>query len=120
MSLNGIETLSHLALHYLVSPKHGRKRRRKRILDLKVGVKDSLYWGIYGISKKPFYWPTKYYEKRVGTKPKTCSFCHFICIQAKQIQLHHFDHKLGDLKKNESVIIIQQENSFLYVQIVIV
>lgn len=30
MNLNAIETLSHLALHYLVSPKHGRKILRKR------------------------------------------------------------------------------------------
>lgn len=49
INLDGIETLSHLALHYLVSPKHGRKILRKRILDLKLNVKDSLYWGIYGI-----------------------------------------------------------------------
>lgn len=35
----------------------------------------------------------------MGTKSKTCSFCHFICIQAKQIQLHHFDHNTWGPKK---------------------
>ena len=34
MDSPGIETLSHLALHFLVSQKHGRGALRKRIIDL--------------------------------------------------------------------------------------
>jgi hypothetical protein len=104
MNLNAIETLSHLALHYLVSPKHGRKILRKRILELKLDVKDCLYWGIYGISKKPFNWPTPYYEKRIGQKPNTCSICNFKANKSKQIQLHHFDDgEWGSKKKRNSI-----------------
>lgn len=117
MNLNAIETLSHFALHYFVSPKHGRKIIRKRILELKLDVKNNLYWGFvspnYGISKKPFYWPTPYYEKRIGQKPNICSSCNFKANKSKQIQLHHFDDgvaSFGGQNKKEILVIIQQKN----------
>jgi hypothetical protein len=34
MNYEGIQTLSHLALHFLLSQKHGRKVVRERILEL--------------------------------------------------------------------------------------
>jgi hypothetical protein len=63
ISYEGIETVSHLALHYLVSPKHGRKAIRERVLELKLRVTSSLYKGIYGVSETPRHWPTKFYKK---------------------------------------------------------
>lgn len=92
-NLKGIETLSHLALHFLLSPKHGRKIIRNRILELNISVKDSLHKGVYGVSKNPFHWPTPYYEKRVGLKPMQCPRCYFHAKNPQQIHLHHVDFK---------------------------
>ena len=89
MNDHNIETLGHLACHYLLSPKHGRKILRQRIIELKIDVNEKLHWGVYGISKKPFHWPTPYYEKRVRKKPTQCTVCSFVAIKSKQIQLHH-------------------------------
>ncbi len=93
LSINceGIETLSHLALHYLISPKHGRKVVRKRILELQLNVKTSLYKGVYGVSETPQHWPTKNYEKRKGQKPIVCPVCNFEATIPQQIELHHPD-----------------------------
>jgi len=89
MNLNGIQTLSHLALHFLLSPKHGRSLVRARILELDLIVKSSLHKGVHGVSKTPQHWPTKYYEKRVGQKKMVCSACGFIAKVPQQIELHH-------------------------------
>ena len=82
MNFNPIETLSHFALHYLVSPKHGRKAIKNCILKLNLNVKDSFHKGIYGVFKTPFQWPTQYYEKSVAKKPRICPICGF---KAKKI-----------------------------------
>nr|ALO63168.1 putative HNH homing endonuclease [Chloromonas perforata]ALO63170.1 putative HNH homing endonuclease [Chloromonas perforata] len=93
MKFDGIETLSHLALHYLVSSKHGGRRKpvRARIKELNLEVKRSLYKGVFGVSKTPViqHWPTKYYEKRVGPKPMVCPVCGFKAKAPQQIELHH-------------------------------
>lgn len=89
MNFPGIETLSHLALHYLVSPKHGRDPIRKRIQDLKIPVKDALHTGIFGVSKTPQTWPTKYFEKRIQQKPMICPECGFEAKVSQQIELDH-------------------------------
>jgi hypothetical protein len=60
MSFVGIETLSHLALHFLISAKHGRQAVRKRINELNLDVKDALHKGVHIISRTPQHWPTKY------------------------------------------------------------
>lgn len=101
MQLEAIETLSHLALHYLLSSKHGGKVVKKRILNLT--VKSSLHWGIYGVSQKPFHWPTNYYEKRLGKKPKRCTLCNFYAEKSKQIQLHHELNYNWGPKKNRKL-----------------
>lgn len=89
MNFPGIETLTHLALHYLVSPKHGRDRIRKRILALNLPVKAALYAGVFGVSQTPQTWPTRYYEKRIGTKPMVCPECGFEAKVSQQIELDH-------------------------------
>lgn len=95
-SHNGIETLSHLSLHFLLSPKHGRKVVRERILTLKIDVGGSLYKGVHGVSKTPMHWPTPYYEKRIGAKPQQCTQCGFKATKPQQIELHHLPPKTGE------------------------
>lgn len=89
MNSDGIETVGHLALHFLVSEKHGRNPIRKRILELKLPIKDSLMKGICGVSATPRNYPKRFYEKRSRFKPMTCPFCNFQVIDARQIELHH-------------------------------
>jgi hypothetical protein len=89
MDLSGIETLSHLAVHYLVSAKHGRPYMRERILELELPVKDPLHKGVHGVSNKPIFWPTKSFEKRVGKKLMECPECGFQASKPQQIELHH-------------------------------
>jgi hypothetical protein len=89
MDSNGINTVSHLGVHYLISAKHGRKYIRERILELKLPVKDALYKGVYGVSKKPIFWPTKSFERRLGPKPMECPECGFQASKPQQIELHH-------------------------------
>ncbi len=89
MNFDGIETLSHLALHYLVSQKHGRDTVRDRIMALNLNVKTALYKGVFGVSETPQQWPTKYYEKQVGKKPTVCPLCGFVATNPRQIELHH-------------------------------
>lgn len=54
ISLNGIETLSHLALHYFVSPKHGRKNASKTHLGLESGGERFFILGYLRNFKKTF------------------------------------------------------------------
>lgn len=97
---NKISNLTDLATHYLISPKHGRKFLRNLILKLEIPINQKLYKSIYGISKQPFHWPTKYYEKRLGNKSLVCSICKFSALKGKQIELHHIDqYNIGTKKK---------------------
>lgn len=89
MNYEGVETLSHLALHFLVSPKHGRESLRGRIKALNLNVKSSLHKGVFGVSSTPQFWPTSAYEKRLGKKGMICTICGFVVIKAQQIELHH-------------------------------
>lgn len=57
MDFEGVQTLSHLALHFMVSPRHGRDAVRKRILELGLKVKTQLYKGVHGVSETPQHWP---------------------------------------------------------------
>nr|YP_009185008.1 putative HNH homing endonuclease [Hafniomonas laevis]ALO63092.1 putative HNH homing endonuclease [Hafniomonas laevis] len=85
----GIETLSSLGLHFMLSPRHGRDLIRAQLQKHKIPVKAALHKGVYGVSEKPLYWPTRFYEKRVGEKPKVCPICGFQAIHPEQIELDH-------------------------------
>lgn len=76
-----------------MSFKHGRKVFRNIIKNFNIQseLNYQLYKSVYGVSKKPSIWPTKYYEKRIGPKPSICSYCGFKAINSKQIELHHID-----------------------------
>ncbi len=89
LNSDGIQTVSHLALHFLLSAKHGRKQIKQRLQELNLPIKDCLYKGIYGISATPIHYPTRFYENRVGQKPKICPACNFKAIDSIQIELHH-------------------------------
>lgn len=90
MNSPGIENLSHLALHFLVSQKHGRKRIRERIEVLKItNIKPSLHKGIKGVSQTPIQYPSSAYKKRVGEKPTICPVCSFQTKTTQQMELHH-------------------------------
>jgi 5-methylcytosine-specific restriction endonuclease McrA len=89
MNYEGVETLSHLALHFLVSPKHGRESIRSRIKSLNLDVKLKLHKGVFGVSSTPQFWPTKAYEKRLGKKGMICIVCRFVATKPQQIELHH-------------------------------
>ena len=90
-----IETLKQLSTHYLMSGKHGRKVIRKRVLELNLAVKDELHKGVFGVSKKPLHYPTRFFEKRIGKKPMICPKCNFKAVVPKQIEIHHLndDHR---------------------------
>jgi hypothetical protein len=105
MNLNAIETLSHLALHFLLSPKHGRLVVKERLLELKIIVKSALHKGVYGVSETPQHWPTQYYEKRVTKKPMICSVCGFNAKVPQQIELHHSTDIDGGPKKKKRFIL---------------
>jgi hypothetical protein len=60
----GIQTLGHLALHFLLSEKHGRSVFRDRIKELQINVKAEVYKGVHGESQTPLHWPTRFYEKK--------------------------------------------------------
>jgi 5-methylcytosine-specific restriction endonuclease McrA len=103
MNYDGIQKVSHLALHYLLSPKHGRETVRARVLELNLYVKDALHKGIYGVSREPQQWPTRYHEARQGEKPMICPVCGFKAIVPQQIQLHHPDNiDYGPKKKRKA------------------
>lgn len=89
MNLPGIETLGHLSLHYILSPKHGRKLMRECILKIELDVKKELHKGVYGVSATPLHWPTRFYEKKIEAKPTICPICLFQSTNPKQIELHH-------------------------------
>lgn len=89
VEMEGITTVSHLALHFMLSPKHGRKCVREAVLAHGISVKDELHKGIHGVSSEPFYWPTPYYTKRIGEKPMICPVCGFEAATPKQMELHH-------------------------------
>ena len=89
MDSDVIQTLGHLAVHFLVSKKHGRKKMRELILELKLPVKSELHKGVFGLSETPILWPTRFYEKRIGPKPTECNACQFKAINPRQIELHH-------------------------------
>lgn len=91
LNSDGIETLKHLALHFLLSEKHGRKVLRKCILDLQFSVKDELHKGLFGVSKEPIHYPRAFYEKRKGKKPLICPKCSFHAVNPQQIEIHHQD-----------------------------
>lgn len=91
----GIQTLSHLALHFLLSPKGGRNKIRKQILELKLPVPFKFQKGVHGHRETPVVWPTRFYEKRISKKPMICTKCDFKATVSHQIELHHagdFDH----------------------------
>lgn len=89
MNSTGIETVSHLALHFLLSEKHGRKAIKERVLKLNLPIKASLKKGISGLSATPIHYPKKFYEIRVGQKPTICPVCNFTATHSRQIELHH-------------------------------
>jgi hypothetical protein len=60
MECEAIQTLSHLALHFLVSARHGRDKVRARIIELGLPVKSGLHKGVFGLSKTPIFWPTRF------------------------------------------------------------
>jgi hypothetical protein len=62
---------------------------RSRIIELRLAVKSALHKGVFGLSKTPIFWPTRFYEKRVGPKPMVCNICSFKAIHSRQIELHH-------------------------------
>lgn len=99
----GIETLSHLCVHFMLSARHGRDLLRQQILKYNLRVKTELYKGIHGVSETPLYWPTRQYEKRAGEKPMVCPECGFKAIHPEQIELDHPQDpahgKRGDRKK---------------------
>lgn len=86
---SGIETLSHVALHYLLSSKHGRKQIKQQIFKLGIDVKSHLHKGVYGYSKAPLQWPTRFFGKQNTKKPMICPLCNFEAIVSHQIELHH-------------------------------
>lgn len=87
--LQGINSLSVLAVHFLMSFKHGRGIIRARLLELNINLPDLIYFGVHGESTKPLHWPTKYYEKQNDTKPMFCPVCGFQATKSRQIELHH-------------------------------
>lgn len=87
----GIETVRHLALHYLLSNKHGVKAIRERVLECKLPVKTELHKGIFGVSSRPIPWPTKFFVKRKGLKPMICPKCNFQAVNSLQMEIHHQD-----------------------------
>ena len=68
VELEGISSLSTLAVHYLLSSKHGRKTMRESLLALSINIPDTLYKGVHGVTRTPIHWPTQNYEKRVEKK----------------------------------------------------
>jgi len=103
MNSEGIQTLGHLGIHFLLSQKHGRKVLREKIIDSNLPVKKSLHKGVYGVSANPIHYPKKFYEKRVQKKPMVCDFCRFQAVNSKQIELHHADENLEkDTKGNRT------------------
>lgn len=99
---NGIETIKHLAGHFLLSEKHGRRLLRERVLELKLPVKDQLHKGVFGVSKEPIHYPKAFYEKRKGPKPLICPKCNFHAINPQQIEIHHQDDANKGSKKARS------------------
>lgn len=99
MLSDGIQTISHLALHYLLSSKHGRKQIKQKLLELDISVKNSLHKGLHGVSSTPLHYPKKFYEKQVEQKPSICPACHFKANSSWQIELHH-SHKVETTPKN--------------------
>lgn len=99
MDSEGIETVKHLAVHYLLSEKHGRKVVRERALELNLVVKASLHKGFYGVSATPIHWPTSAYEKRKGPKPMTCPECNFTATKPEQIEIHHHENVITGPKE---------------------
>lgn len=100
MNSDGIETVGHLSLHFLLSEKHGRKTIKERVLELNLPIKDLLMKGIRGVSATPIHYPKKWYETRVGQKPIICPLCSFEAtrttlwmrtpaLRTRQIELHH-------------------------------
>lgn len=89
MNSDGIQTVGHFALHFLLSEKHGRKQIKERVLELNLAIKDQLTKGIIGVSATPIHYPTKFFETRLGPKPKICPVCSFAATHPRQIELHH-------------------------------
>lgn len=85
----GIETVTHVGTHFLMSGKHARKLVKEQISTLRLSVKPSLHWGIYGISATPPHWPTSQYVKRKGAKPMTCPRCYYQAVNPQQMEIHH-------------------------------
>lgn len=85
----GIQNLSHLALHFLLSSKGGRAKIRNQILQLKLEVPLKFQKGVYGHTETPIVWPTRFYEKRISEKPMICPQCNFQATVSRQIELHH-------------------------------
>lgn len=86
LNSDGIQTVSHLALHFLLSAKHGRIQIKQRVQELNLLIKDSLHKGIYGISATPIHYPTRFYEDRVSQKPIICAACNFKAMNPRQIE----------------------------------
>jgi hypothetical protein len=99
---DGIETINHLSLHFLRSPKHGRKILKERIQELQLNVKSQLYKGMFGISQTPRVYPKLFYQKRIRLKPINCEICGFVATIPKQIELHHEDSNTKSSKNNKN------------------
>lgn len=94
MNSPGIETVSHLATHFLLSQRHGRGVLKDTVakLHLEDAVPDKLYKGFYGVSRKPHHYPTRSYEKRQGPKPLICKCCGFQSSKPIQMEIHHMSN----------------------------
>lgn len=63
MDAPGIETVSHLATHFLISQRHGRNVLLTRVqqLQLQEYVPDKLYKGFFKVSRTPWQYPARIY-----------------------------------------------------------
>ena len=99
---NQIETLGNLSINFLVSFKHGRSVFRDIIKEFDIELNDQLYKSVNNYSKQPFTWPTKYYEKFIGTKQLICTSCNFKVTNLKQIKLHYINQDNIGPKKSRN------------------
>lgn len=98
----GIQTVSHLALHFLLSSKHGRKQIKDQILRLQLSVLPRFQKGVFGHTQTPLYWPTRFYERRIAPKPLICPKCGFQATHSSQIEFHHAGDRYHGPKKQRN------------------
>lgn len=85
----GIETVTHVGIHFLMSGKHARKFVKSQITTLRLNVKPSLHWGVRGVSATPNFYPSSQYVRRRGAKPMICPICNFHAVKPEQMEIHH-------------------------------